>query len=88
MIGDVVQLSCLAARGDTPITLTWVFRPPPGYFQDDRPSGIRVTQLGQFNSLLFVPRAAPHHRGTYICTATNPAGQDSIEMQLTVNGMF
>ncbi|KAL1463709.1 hypothetical protein WDU94_015435 [Cyamophila willieti] len=65
--GDLVQVTCIATKGDVPIRFHWRFshgRMPPGTY---------VTQIGDRTSLLMISAVTTLHQGLYTCSAQNRA---------------
>jgi hypothetical protein len=80
---DIAQASCIAVRGDEPMTIKWTFH---GSSISSDP-GILTTPIGGRGSNLIIMRVDSRHSGQYTCTASNEAGSRSASVQLTVNGM-
>ncbi|KAK7068699.1 hypothetical protein SK128_024055 [Halocaridina rubra] len=79
--GDSVQASCMARKGDLPMTFLWRFQ---GALVT--PSTIvRIVNLGLRNSLLSISSVEAHHQGIYICEVTNAAGTAQYATDLKVN---
>lgn len=81
--GEAVQLQCFVPRGDTPLSVWWVFDddqqlPPVASFS--------TTQLGPRTSLLTISAATAYHTGNYTCHANNLAGETTATVPLTVHG--
>lgn len=92
-VGDAVQLSCLATRGDSPMAMSWFAESHGRYWssysgRNRLPPGVTLTELSDRASLLVIPRVAPYHHGNYTCYVWNYAGDASLVVQLIVNGMF
>ena len=68
------------ARGDLPVTFTWL--------KDGRPfSGdLQVTNVDDFSSLLTFANLRSHHSGNYTCLAENVAGKATYTAEITVKG--
>jgi hypothetical protein len=80
--GDTVQLSCLATKGDAPLTFSWQFN---GNDLGHLPEVI-TTNLGDRNNMLMISPVSDFHRGTYTCMVRNRAANASHSATLTVNG--
>lgn len=80
--GDFAQVSCIAAKGDQPISFTWTFH--GSNITSDL--GILTTQIGSKGSMLIISSVDYKHRGSYTCTARNSAGTRKQTADLKVNG--
>ena len=80
--GDVGQLSCLVAKGDPPLHVTWSFHG----LQLNNDLGISTVRLGTRTSILTIDSVSSKHSGTYTCTARNAAGTVQHSADLIVNG--
>nr|CAD7199658.1 unnamed protein product [Timema douglasi] len=83
---DVVQLTCLVTKGDSPLNVSWEFRGP--LTDEAIPRGVETTKLGDRTSVLMINPVMAEHQGNYTCYVVNSAGTDSHSATLTVNGMF
>lgn len=79
---DVAQVSCLAAKGDEPMTVSWTFH--GNNISSDL--GIMTSPLGGRGSILFIPSVGHRHGGNYTCSAKNEAGTRYSTVELKVNG--
>ncbi|KAK3862534.1 hypothetical protein Pcinc_031611 [Petrolisthes cinctipes] len=79
--GDTVQASCMARKGDLPMTLTWRFR--GGLVSPS--SEVKIVSLGPRNSFLSIRSVEAHHQGIYVCQVTNAAGTAQYATELRVN---
>jgi hypothetical protein len=79
---DVAQVSCLAAKGDEPMTVALTFH--GNNISSDL--GIMTTPLGGRGSILFIPAVGRGHGGNYTCSAKNVAGTRYSTVELKVNG--
>ncbi|XP_055906132.1 cell adhesion molecule Dscam2 isoform X18 [Eupeodes corollae] len=83
---DSIDLMCQISKGDRPLKINWSFE---RYASDSRINEtqpvMRTHRISPKSSILSIPKATPAHTGTYICTATNFAGQSSQSVNLTVN---
>jgi hypothetical protein len=79
---DLAQLSCLAAKGDEPMTVSWAFH--GNSISSDL--GIITTPIGGRGSNLIIPAVTFRHGGNYTCTAKNSAGIKQETVELKVNG--
>ena len=80
--GDIAQLSCLAMKGDEPLTISWTFH-GQGISSD---LGIITTPIGSRGSMLVITSVGRDHNGNYTCSAKNDAGAISETAVLKVNG--
>uniref|UniRef100_A0A8D8TGM3 Down syndrome cell adhesion molecule-like protein Dscam2 n=1 Tax=Cacopsylla melanoneura TaxID=428564 RepID=A0A8D8TGM3_9HEMI len=77
--GDLVQVTCIATKGDVPIRFHWRFshgRMPPGTY---------VTQIGDKTSLLMISAVTTLHQGLYTCSAQNRAALVTHSAPLIIN---
>ena len=79
--GDFAQLSCIAMKGDEPMTISWTFHGESGADPD-----IITSPIGQRGSMLVISSVGKDHNGNYTCTAKNNAGIASETAVLKVNG--
>ena len=80
--GDFAQLSCIAMKGDEPLTISWTFH-GQGISTG---LGIVITPLGTRASMLSISSVGHRHSGDYTCNAKNDAGVKSETAVLKVNG--
>ena len=81
---DLAQATCIATRGDEPMTVSWTFH---GDNITDG-LGIMTTPIGGRGSNLLITSINHRHSGVYTCTASNDAGSRSESIELQVNGNF
>lgn len=81
---DLAQLSCIAAKGEEPMTVSWTFH--GNSISSDL--GIMTTPIGGRGSMLVIPSVTFKHGGNYTCTAKNIAGIRQETVELKVNGRF
>ena len=80
--GVFAQMSCIAMKGDEPLTISWTF-----HGRDISSSlGMLTTPIGSRGSMLIISSVGHAHSGNYTCTAKNAAGIMSSTTGLTVNG--
>ena len=79
---DLAQATCIATRGDEPMTVSWTFH---GDNITDG-LGIMTTPIGGRGSNLLITSINHRHSGVYTCTASNDAGSRSESIELQVNG--
>ena len=81
--GIRVRLLCGLARGDLPVSFSWL---KDGLHVGGL-EGVTVTEVDAFSSLLTFSRLGRRHSGNYTCVAENDAGSDSHTVSLTVKGI-
>ncbi|XP_055385728.1 cell adhesion molecule Dscam2 isoform X15 [Condylostylus longicornis] len=84
-VGDSVDLICQIYKGDRPVQISWSFLRLSHKKHKDIQPVMRTHRISAQSSVLSIPQATASHTGTYICTATNIAGQTSYSTNLTVN---
>ncbi|XP_068082078.1 cell adhesion molecule Dscam1 [Anabrus simplex] len=82
-LGERVGLQCLVAKGDEPLTITWL-KDETEVTSLQLPS-LTVRNLGAFSSALLIDRLATEHGGVYTCQASNAAATASHSVTLAVN---
>ena len=80
--GDFAQVSCIAAKGDQPLSFTWTFHGSNITNNLD----IIITPIGSKGSMLIISSVDYKHSGDYVCTVTNSAGTRKASAELRVNG--
>lgn len=80
--GDSVQASCLARKGDLPMTFTWEFQGSVLNPSVD----VNIVKFGPRSSVLSLSSVEAHHQGVYVCEVTNAAGTTQYATKLKVNG--
>ena len=81
--GDFAQLSCIAMKGDEPLSISWTFHGS----QSGADPGILTSPIGSRGSMLVISRVGRDHNGNYTCNARNEAGSTSQTAVLRVNGV-
>ena len=81
--GSFAQLSCIVAKGDEPLKISWAFH---GHELSEG-LGIITSPLGTRGSSLMIPSVGDAHRGNYTCQVVNTAGKRQKTVELCVNGM-
>ena len=81
--GDFAQISCIAMKGDEPMTISWTFHGESG-----ADPNILTTPIGTRGSMLVISSVGKDHNGNYTCTAKNEAGTASDMAVLKVNGKY
>ncbi|CAG9840565.1 unnamed protein product [Diabrotica balteata] len=79
--GDTMQVSCIASKGDSPMTFAWMFNGTPLPKQQ---KGISITTVGRRSSVLSIEAVEGTHAGNYTCLVTNRAGISSYSAELLV----
>lgn len=82
--GQTAQVTCTVSEGDAPLGISWTFHGP----QEMSQLGITTTKVGMKTSLLLIDYASSHHRGSYTCTAKNPAGSTNYSTLLNIHGIL
>ncbi len=82
--GDFAQVSCIAAKGDQPLSFTWTFHGSNITNNLD----IIITPIGSKGSMLIISSVDYKHSGDYVCTVTNSAGTRKASAELRVNGNY
>jgi len=80
--GDVVMVSCVVQKGDTPLVIEWLFLSKELVSNSD----LFVAHPGDRISTLTISSAQASNAGEYACKATNPAGSSNFTAHLKVNG--
>lgn len=76
------MVSCGVTKGDTPISIVWMFNGSPISTND----GVLITKSGQKISMLSIESVQSRHAGNYTCMARNRAGEVSHSSELKVIG--
>ena len=79
---DVAQVTCLATKGDDPMSISWTFHGAAITSDLD----IVTTPIGGRGSNLIIMKVEHKHSGIYTCTASNIVGSVSESLKLQVNG--
>ncbi|XP_014244432.1 Down syndrome cell adhesion molecule-like protein Dscam2 isoform X12 [Cimex lectularius] len=79
-IGEQIQFSCIAAKGDNPYEIVWFFngvqRMPPG---------VALLKIGKHPNILLITVASYLHTGNYTCRISNVAGSVQQSTYVLVN---
>jgi hypothetical protein len=81
--GEMSVIQCAVVKGDSPITISWIFNGveiSPDY------QGISLSKANQRISTLSIEAVHARHSGEYICRARNSAGEVNHTAHLNVNG--
>lgn len=82
--GTMATINCAVTKGDTPISISWLFNGEPvqsGY------DSVMVTKSGQRISMLAIESVRPEHSGIFTCIARNRAGEMQHSSELKVIGI-
>jgi Down syndrome cell adhesion protein len=91
-LGQRVSMLCSVTDGDLPMTLKW--------YREDQPlavepnllssggsgSGISITEIGHYESVLRIDNLRPEHNANFTCVAQNYAGLVQHSQTLKVKG--
>ena len=80
-MGDYVQLTCIATRGNVPIGFEWSLNNVK--LQNELAT---VATIGEHTSLLLIHNATAQHAGEYACMAGNKVGKANRTAKLIVQG--
>ena len=80
--GDFAQVSCIAAKGDQPLSFVWTFHGSNITHNLD----IIITPIGSKGSMLIISSVDYKHSGNFECTVSNSAGTRKQSANLIVNG--
>lgn len=78
--GETVQITCLVAKGETPLKISWDFD------GQDSQLGMSTSRIGERMSVLLIETLMASHTGNYTCTAENHAGKANYTAALVVSG--
>ncbi len=81
--GDRTTLTCTIARGDSPLTLSWL---KDGVPVSSGVNSVKILNFDEFNSMLTIESLAIGHIGNYTCVAANMAGESAVATRINVNG--
>ncbi|XP_058804461.1 cell adhesion molecule Dscam2 isoform X16 [Phymastichus coffea] len=80
--GDTASLTCIAAKGDLPLEITWMFNSEP---IDPTLHDTVVSATGKRTKQLTIDNVNARHVGEYTCVASNMAGSTTRSAVLIVN---
>ena len=76
---------CSVTDGDLPLTLKW-YRHDQLLLPEARASGISITEIGHYESVLRIDDLRPEHNANFTCVAQNFAGIAQHSQTLKVKG--
>jgi Immunoglobulin I-set domain len=80
--GDSVSLMCSIIKGDSPISIYWLFNETEIESSDE----ITISQISKKVSALTIESARAQFMGAYTCVAKNAAGAANFTTYFHVNG--
>lgn len=80
--GDVSSLQCTVVKGDSPISIVWLFNNTEIITSDS----IITSKISKRVSALTIESVRAEHSGAYTCLARNAAGAANHTAYLHVNG--
>lgn len=80
--GEVVSFQCTILKGDSPISIYWLFNASEIESSDE----VIISKIGKKISTLSIESARADHVGEYTCVAKNAAGATNFTTQLLING--
>ena len=72
-LGQRVSMLCSVTDGDLPLTLKW-YRHDQLLLPEAAASGISITEIGHYESVLRIDNLRPEHNANFTCVAENFAG--------------
>jgi hypothetical protein len=81
--GDFVTTQCAVVKGDSPISISWLFNGTDITSGD----GILIIQSGKRITSISIEAVRAHHAGDYTCVARNAAGAANFTSSIHVNGV-
>ena len=93
-LGQRVSMLCSVTDGDLPLTLKWYRHDqllmPTAQVSAPQPSGtgISITNIGQYESVLRIDNLRPEHNANFTCVAQNYAGMSQHSQMLRVKGTY
>ena len=76
---------CSVTDGDLPLTLKW-YRHDQLLLPEAAASGISITEIGHYESVLRIDNLRPEHNANFTCVAENYAGVAQHSQTLRVKG--
>lgn len=83
--GETASLTCIVAKGDFPLEITWMFNAAP---IDPNVNEVIVSDTGKRTKQLTIDSVNAKHAGEYACVASNVAGSTTRSAALVVNGIL
>ena len=84
-LGQRVSMLCSVTDGDLPLTLKW-YRHDQLLLPEAAASGISITEIGHYESVLRIDNLRPEHNANFTCVAKNFAGVAQHSQTLRVKG--
>ena len=84
-LGQRVSMLCSVTDGDLPLTLKW-YRHDQLLLPEAAASGISITEIGHYESVLRIDNLRPEHNANFTCVAENFAGVAQHSQTLRVKG--
>ena len=81
--GAFVQLTCIVASGDLPLSFQWSFNGNP---LDTGDTSVAISRVSPQMSLLVLSAVSLGQAGNYTCHVSNQAGSTSSSIHVKVNG--
>lgn len=81
--GDAISLQCTVTKGDSPITIAWLFNNSEIQSSDE----VVISKIGRKISSLSIESTRAEHVGAYTCVAKNAAGANNFTSYLQINGL-
>jgi hypothetical protein len=81
--GEVVSFTCTILKGDSPISIHWLFNGSEIESSDE----VVISKISKKVSALTIESARADHVGSYTCVAKNAAGANNYTTHLQINGL-
>jgi hypothetical protein len=81
--GEVVSFQCTILKGDSPITINWLFNGT----EIESSEEVVISKISKKVSALTIESARADHVGSYTCVAKNSAGANNYTTILNINGL-
>ena len=85
-LGQRVSMLCSVTDGDLPLSLKWYRHDQLLVPEVVSSSGISVTEIGNYESVLRIDNLRPEHNANFTCVAENFAGMAAHSQTLRVKG--